>query len=202
MRIKIAILAVSALTGFWASPVAAKAVRTEPVGQLTEWPDFLQRQTRSLQALNLCASNANNCESPEIQRWAGLIQNLRGQNRLRQIITVNKWFNRLPYKYDDVAYNSADYWADTRELLKYRGDCEDYALSKYFTLRQLGFTPDQLKIAVVYDKQSYSNHAVLMVHIDGTRYMMDINGDSTDPSPMGPRYRMLYSFNEKTAWYY
>ena len=202
MQIRIAIFTLSALAGLWISPAPAKAVRTEPVGQLSEWPDFIRRQSLSLQALHHCTRDRAACESPEIERWAGLIQSLQGQNRLRQIITVNKWFNRLPYKYDDVAYNTADYWADTRALLLHRGDCEDYALSKYYTLRQLGFSPDQLKIAVVYDKESYSNHAVLMVYIDGTRYMMDINGDSTDPSPMGPRYRTLYTFNERSAWYY
>lgn len=198
-------VAISFLLGafcFYLPAEAAKPVRTEPVSQLSEWPDFQRRQTMSLQSLTLCEQNRASCASPEIERWAGLIGNLHGQNRLRQIITVNKWFNRLPYKYDEYAYNKMDYWADTAELLKQRGDCEDFALSKYYTLRQLGFTPDQLKIVVVYDRQLFSNHAVLMVYIDGTRYMMDINGDSTDPSPMESRYRTLYSFNEQTAWHY
>lgn len=202
MRINIAILAVSVLAGILPVPVVAKTVRVEPVSKVSEWPDFLRRQTSSLQALDLCSRMPSKCESAEMARWAALIKSLEGQNHLRQIITVNKWFNRLPYKYDDVAYNTSDYWAATQELFKYRGDCEDYALSKYYTLRQLGFTPEQLKVAIVYDRESYSNHAVLMVYVDGTRYMMDINGDSTDPTAVGTRYRPLYSFNEKTAWYY
>jgi predicted transglutaminase-like cysteine proteinase len=202
MRIHIAILALAVLAVIASAPVAAKAVRVEPVGQLNGWSDFTRRQTLSMQALDLCSQRPGECETAEMRRWAELIKSLKGENQLRQIITVNKWFNRLPYKYDDVAYNTSDYWAATQELFQYRGDCEDYALSKYYTLRQLGFTPDQLKIVVVYDKQSYSNHAVLMIYINATRYMMDINGDATDPSPMGPRYRPLYSFNEKTAWYY
>lgn len=201
MRIIIAIFTLLAALPFATPALASKPVRVEPVNQLARWPDFARRQSASLHDLDLCAQGQG-CGSPEIERWASLIGNLQGQNHLRQIITVNKWFNRLPYKYDEYAYNQNDYWADTRELLTYRGDCEDFALSKYYTLRQLGFNPDQLKIVVVYDKQSYANHAVLMVYVDGTRYMMDINGDSTDPSPMETRYRSLYSFNEKTAWYY
>ena len=174
----------------------------EPVEKLPQWSDFSARQSLSLEALTLCEQNEAGCSSPEIKRWAGLIENLRAENKLRQIITVNKWFNRLPYKYDEYAYDQLDYWADTRELLTTRGDCEDYALSKYYTLRQLGFSQDELKIMVVYDKDNFTNHAVLMVYMDGTRYMMDINSDATEPSAMGKRYKPLYSFNEQTAWFY
>ncbi len=202
MRIIIAIFLILGSILSIGPAMAAKPVREAPVSGLAKWPDFAKRQSTSLQALTLCEQNKQSCASPEVERWAGLIDNLRGQNHLRQIITVNKWFNRLPYKYDEYAYNTLDYWADTSELLLKRGDCEDFALSKYYTLRQLGFTPEQLKVTVVYDKDSFSNHAVLMVYIDGTRYMMDINGDSTDPTPMETRYRSLYSFNEQTAWYY
>jgi len=175
--------------------------RQGPVDQLPHWSDFATRQNTSLQALQACEQNPQNCSSEEVQRWAKLIETLRGQNKLRQIITVNGWFNRLPYKYDQYAYGKDDYWADTLELLVKRGDCEDVALSKYYTLRELGFTPDELKVTMVYDTQTYADHAVLMVYINNTRYMLDLD-DDTDPYLMDMRYRPIYSFNEQTAWYY
>ena len=181
---------------------ALGAKAPEPVSSLPQWPDFSARQMQSLQSLSDCEQNEAWCATPEVKRWAGLIGNLREQGKLRQIITVNKWFNRLPYKYDEYAYDRLDYWADTIELLQKRGDCEDFALSKYYTLRQLGFTPEQLQVTMVYDRENFTNHAVLMVYIDGTRYMMDINSDATEPSALGKRYKPLYSFNEQTAWYY
>lgn len=181
---------------------ASAALRKESVNTLPSWNDFFERQSRSMQALLSCEHNPAACESAEIERWAGLIGDLRQQNKLRQIITVNKWFNRLPYKYDEYAYDTLDYWADTRQLLKSRGDCEDFALSKYYTLRALGFSPEEMKVTAVYDKENFINHAVLMVYINGTRYMLDINDDDTSPSPMGTRYKPLYSFNEVNAWYY
>lgn len=190
-----------ALTSFSVS-VSEAAIRQDSVGSLPYWADFQARQNRSMQALSYCESNPAYCESAEVQRWAGLVGDLRNQNKLRQIITVNKWFNRLPYKYDEDAHGSPDYWASTKELLKYRGDCEDFALSKYYTLRALGFSPDQLKVMAVYDKDTFTNHAVLMVYVNGTRYMLDINADDTSPTAMGTRYRPLYSFNEQNAWFY
>ena len=167
---------------------AKPSPREEPVTALPQWNDFSARQQRSLQALANCEQNPAACESKEMERWSGLVTDLKAQNKLRQLITVNRWFNRLPYKYDEYAYNSVDYWADTAELLQKRGDCEDFALSKYFTLRRLGFTPDELKITVVYDNEKFLNHAVLMVYTGGTRYMLDSNSDDMGPSPMDYRY--------------
>jgi len=181
---------------------AQAAPRQEPVASLPQWHDFAARQNRSLEALADCEQDSALCESKEIERWTSLVTDLKTQNRLRQIIIVNRWFNRLPYKHDEYAYDQLDYWADTSELLLKRGDCEDFALSKYYTLRQLGFTPEELKVTVVYDQESYSNHAVLMVYMGGTRYMLDINADDTSPSPMEYRYKTLYSFNENNAWFY
>ena len=187
-----------------AAPVwaATTVPRQEPVSKLPQWQDFSARQQRSLQALATCEHDKTLCESKEIERWTGLVTDLKAQNRLRQMITVNRWFNRLPYKYDEYAYNTQDYWADTVELLQKRGDCEDFALSKYYTLRRLGFSPDELKITVVYDNEKYSNHAVLMVYTGGSRYMLDSNSDDMGPSPMEYRYKTLYSFNETSAWFY
>ena len=190
------------LTTISTAGFAAMPVREEPVTALPQWQDFQYRQSRSLNALSLCERDPESCQPKELGRWVKLLDDLKYQNRLRQIITVNRWFNRLPYRHDEYAYDTLDYWADTAELLEKRGDCEDYALSKYYTLRELGFSPDELKIMVVYDEVAYVNHAVLMVYIDGTRYMLDINADSTDPWEMGNRYRPIYGFNEQTAWFY
>jgi predicted transglutaminase-like cysteine proteinase len=187
-----------------APPVLAAKIapREEPVSALPQWQDFSTRQQRSLQALAVCEQDSALCESKEIERWAKLVADLKTQNKLRQIITVNRWFNRLPYKYDEYAYNTLDYWADTAELLLKRGDCEDFALSKYYTLRSLGFTADELKVTIVYDQEKYSNHAVLMVYTSGNRYMLDSNADDMSPSPMEYRYKTIYSFNENNAWFY
>lgn len=196
------LIAIMLLCFAWMPAFAAKPLRESPVSKLPQWHDFSLRQQDAIAALEVCEQNERACRSADVARWAKLIDDLKTQNRLRQIITVNRWFNRLPYKHDEYAYNTLDYWADTAALLERRGDCEDYALAKYYTLRQLGFSPEELKVAVVYDSEEYLNHAVLMVYVGGTRYMLDINGDDTDPSPMTYRYKTLYTFNENKAWFY
>ncbi len=201
MRILVTGIVLGLILG--ASPaMAAKPVREKPVTQLPQWPDFISRQTQALQSLSACESQAASCTSNETQRWAALIDSLKTQNRLRQIITVNKWFNRVPYKHDEYAYQALDYWADTLQLLKDKGDCEDYSLAKYYTLRELGFNADEMKIMMVYDQDSFTNHSVLMIYINGTRYMLDSKSDDTDPYEMDTRYKPIYGFNETTAWFY
>jgi predicted transglutaminase-like cysteine proteinase len=176
--------------------------REAPVSALSHWNDFAQRQDKTMDALRLCRQDVKLCASPDAARWSDMMRSIEGANRLRQIITVNRWFNRLPYQFDEDAYDRLDHWADTRELFERRGDCEDYALSKYYTLRLLGFTPQEMKVTAVYDTQARANHAVLLIYTGDTRYMLDINSDSTDPDYMNWRYRPLYAFNETTAWYY
>ncbi len=194
-------VAAMGLLSFIGIAPASTPKREAAVASLPLWTDFMARQTKALESLSACEQDRTVC-SPEMERWANLIQSLRGENRLRQIITVNRWFNRQTYKYDEYAYQTLDHWADTGEFLAQRGDCEDYALAKYFTLRQLGFTAEELKITVVYDSIKYLNHAVLMVYMDKTRYMLDMNSDSTDPDPMDYRYQTVYTFNENKAWFY
>ena len=41
------------------------------------------------------------------------------------------------------------------------GDCEDYAIIKYFTLLKLGFEKEKLFITLAYDKYSKRDHMVL-----------------------------------------
>ncbi|HEU4839192.1 MAG TPA: transglutaminase-like cysteine peptidase [Micavibrio sp.] len=200
MRILLCLLA--CLCAAAPAMAANPSPRQEPVTALPQWQDFSQRQQRSLQALASCEQNPSLCESKEIRRWSGLVTDLKAQNKLRQLITVNRWFNRLPYKYDEYAYDKLDYWADTASLLTSRGDCEDFALSKYYTLRRLGFSPDELKVTIVYDQEKYANHAVLMVYMNGTRYMLDSSADDMNPSPMEYRYKTIYAFNENNAWFY
>lgn len=185
-------------------PIAshAQAAREEPVTQLPQWSDFSNRQDGAQRALQSCLADNRLCTTRELRRWADLIISLKGENPLRQMITVNRWFNRIPYTYDEYAYKTIDYWADTLQFLKSSGDCEDFALAKYYTLRELGFTTDSMKIMMVYDTEKTIDHSVLMVYMNDSRYLLDNYSDDTDPSSMEYRYKNVYGFNETTSWFY
>lgn len=61
---------------------------------------------------------------------------------------VNTYFNqRIRFRADAEVWGQADHWASPLELLrKGEGDCEDFAIAKYFSLRALGVPAVQLRM--------------------------------------------------------
>ncbi len=58
--------------------------------------------------------------------------------------------------------NKSDYWETPKEFLTCGyGDCEDYAIIKYFTLLKLGFSKEKLFITTAFEKYSGQYHMVL-----------------------------------------
>ena len=130
------------------------------------------------------------------------IKSIENDTKLRQILKVNLWFNGYPYKQDNWIYNKADYWATPSEFLENGGDCEDFAIIKYLTLRQLGFTAKQMRIAMVYNVFSGTDHSLLLVEHDGEQYVLDNRENLTTPAHYTDRYKPHYVFNEKILWTY
>jgi hypothetical protein len=53
------------------------------------------------------------------------------------------------------------------------GDCEDYAIAKYAVLIQLGVPSDDLRLLVVYDRDSLENHAVTALRFEQRWLILD-----------------------------
>ena len=61
-------------------------------------------------------------------------------------------------------WGKADYyWETPIDFLQHAGDREDFAITKYMTLRSLGVASESTRVAVVTDSQLSVAHAVLMV---------------------------------------
>ena len=79
-----------------------------------------------------------------------LLKKLKGKKPIEQLEAVNKWFNYIKYKSDIKVYGQNDYWATLYEFTgKGMGDCEDYTIAKYYTLKELGFDIKRLKFTYV-----------------------------------------------------
>jgi len=82
--------------------------------------------------------------------------------KAKQLIRVNFYLNQLLPQYDDVIQKKEDYWATPKEfLITGYGDCEDYAIIKYYSLIKLGFDEKKLFITTVREKYSGGYHMVL-----------------------------------------
>jgi predicted transglutaminase-like cysteine proteinase len=84
-------------------------------------------------------------------RWQNFIIKNADQSEKRKLELVNLYFNVIPYASDLKQWGVNDYWATPVELLVHdRGDCEDYAIAKYFTLKKLGVAAEKLRVVYVH----------------------------------------------------
>ncbi|EIK51296.1 hypothetical protein YO5_05926 [Stutzerimonas stutzeri TS44] len=100
---------------------------------------------------------------PRIEAWQELLQQSGGLSEQQQLAEVNRFFNRHIRFSDDIrVWEQDDYWATPVEsLIRGAGDCEDYALAKYFTLRRLGVPSEKLRITYVKALRLNQAHMVL-----------------------------------------
>ena len=83
--------------------------------------------------------------------WQSLLQQGNGLNAPDKLRRVNEFFNRrVRFSTDTAIWHQSDYWATPMETLsKGAGDCEDFAIAKYFTLLNLGIPVEQLRLIYV-----------------------------------------------------
>lgn len=71
--------------------------------------------------------------------------------------------NQAKYISGSTNWGQSDYWATPGEFMSRFGDCEDYAIVKYLSLRLLGFEEHELRVVAVKDLNLKVGHAILMV---------------------------------------
>jgi predicted transglutaminase-like cysteine proteinase len=74
-----------------------------------------------------------------------------GSDELSRVAAVNEFYNqRLRYRDDIETWAQVDYWASPLETLQQgAGDCEDFAIAKYFTLVAMGLPAERLRLVYV-----------------------------------------------------
>ncbi|MBJ3592415.1 transglutaminase-like cysteine peptidase [Salmonella enterica subsp. enterica serovar Saintpaul] len=139
-----------------------------------------------------------------INAWQQLLIQLRHAEEQTQLRTVNQFFNtQLHYAEDSDIWNSVDYWATPVESLrKGEADCEDYAIAKYFTLRQLGVSEEKLRITYVKALRYNRAHMVLTWYASPEAIPLVLDSLTSTISPATQRMDLLpvYSFNDSGLW--
>jgi predicted transglutaminase-like cysteine proteinase len=99
------------------------------------------------------------------RRAVALVQMMneaRDLDEMGKLERVNEFFNRTPYVSDQKVWGVSDYWATRLEFIgKDQGDCEDFVIAKYFTLKELGVPP--AKMFITYAKSLRYNTAHLVL---------------------------------------
>ena len=146
------------------------------------------------------------CESTDFnachyRQWAEFIAGLEGMDLNKILTEVNRFMNRRKYIVDPVNWGVKDYWESPSEFFSRFGDCEDYAIAKYLTLRRLGIPPERMRIVILKDLNLKVLHAVLAVYLDGGRIaILDNQLSIVVDSKRIRHYRPIYSVNENGWW--
>jgi predicted transglutaminase-like cysteine proteinase len=202
-------------TAFFVSAVAVAAPYSfddsgylGPAELMPSWRETLARQDAESHVLAGCLAGEACPRAYEGLRY--LLTKAADLPESRQIHLVNHYVNRKRYRNDRslevVTAPGADpvkfrsRWATVDEFVVRGGDCEDYATTKYFLLRQLGVPSERMRVAVVYDRAARGYHAVLALRraTDGVVLLLD--SDGVFRTGLRHSYRFVYSMNETAIW--
>ena len=150
--------------------------------------------------LTACADNRADCDPAYLTTFHDGIAQARGLPPYEQLKVINAFFNRWPYKLDNDNFQVPDYWETPFEFLARSGDCEDYSITKFYALRQLGFRNDDMRIVVLFDRIRGLAHAVLAVKLDNDEYILDNQANVVMSHHRYRHYDPQYSVNETTRW--
>ena len=108
--------------------------------------------------------------------------------------------NKVTFVSDNENYGVNDKWATPMEFLAKGGDCEDYAVAKFISLRALGFSQDDMRLAIVYDNVMRMPHALLIVYDKDNMSVLDNQNPDVADAGEVTRYKPIYSISQVAWW--
>ena len=135
--------------------------------------------------------------------WRKLLQDKRPRKVSELLQEVNNFFNKLYYVSDSQLNQRADVWMTPYEFLADGGgDCEDFAIAKYFTLVIMGVPESRLRITYVSIPTRNIAHMVLTYYPTPSSepYILDSMTNSILPASKRPDLVPVYSFNRGKSW--
>jgi predicted transglutaminase-like cysteine proteinase len=165
----------------------------------TKWTSIMPRYEQEREAADTKCTN-DYCPT---RQWEKLLGYLENKSTKEKVDAVNRFFNAMTYISDQDNYGVDDYWQTPYELMARGGDCEDYAIAKFISLKRLGVSEDDMRILIVRDaKLGGIIHAILEVNIDGVAYILDNQSPKVKTAASIYRYHPVYAINERRWWAY
>jgi predicted transglutaminase-like cysteine proteinase len=138
-----------------------------------------------------------------LKRWQKLIKDLSNADEQTKLNTVNDFFNKVRFIDDIKHWRKKDYWATPVEFLVTNGgDCEDFTIAKYYTLKALGINMSKLSIAYVKALDYNQAHMVLTFYSSPRSEPVILDNLIPQIKKASKRKDLLhvYSFNGDNLW--
>ena len=134
-----------------------------------------------------------------LKKYENMKTEIKDYELIRKLSHVNSFMNKIFPAHDISTKASIDYWATPKEfLIQGHGDCEDYAITKYFTLLEIGIPKEKLYFAVVDVKGERSSHMVLFYLENKKSTPLVLDNLSSKVIPLTQREKLIprFAFNE------
>jgi predicted transglutaminase-like cysteine proteinase len=138
-----------------------------------------------------------------------LLVNLAEADDATRLDGVNRFFNRrIVFRDDMQVWHVEDYWASPLETLQQgAGDCEDFAIAKYFSLLATGISASQLRLVYVRLQVGGPGgpsqaHMVLAYYANAQAEPLILDNLITEirPASRRPDLTPVFSFNSEGLW--
>jgi len=135
--------------------------------------------------------------------WVRLIHESSKLRENNQLYNVNNFFNLLYFSEDSKVWGVSNYWARPIEFIGANaGDCEDFAIAKYFTLLELGIPDEKMRITMVKAVTLEQYHMVVAYYETPGAVPLILDNINGKIKPANERKDLIpvYSFNGKQLW--
>jgi predicted transglutaminase-like cysteine proteinase len=135
--------------------------------------------------------------------WEDLL-NHDGVTDKEKLEKINSFFNKkVAFVNDADLYGVKDYWATPVEFIsRGAGDCEDFAIAKYFSLKIMGISEEKIRIAYVKALQYNIFHMVMLYYSNpgAEPLILDNLVDSITPASERRDLMPIFTFNGAGLW--
>lgn len=138
-----------------------------------------------------------------VRAWQQILIENKSASVADQLYEINRFFNEIPFVDDITHWGQRDYWATPIEFLGTNGgDCEDFTIAKYFSLRDLGVPAEKLRLMYVTVTKPRQAHMVLAYYETPNSIPLVLDNINKRILPASQRRDLIpvYSFNGEGLW--
>jgi predicted transglutaminase-like cysteine proteinase len=177
-----------------------REVRSRNIGMFYRWTGMLSRFSTEAHTLDpVCGPPPHT--ACKLKEWKDFLETVRDEPLLDKLKDVNRFMNKYPYVDDIVNWGYVNHWETPYEFQRVSGNCKDYAIAKFMSLRALGVPNSKMRITVLRDLNLGGIiHAVLVVSEGEKSYILDNQIKQVVTTDEVYHYEPIYSINEEYWW--
>ena len=172
------------------------------IGHLEQkWQPVERAIQDELKIVAACSVATDKCSSDAAIKFRNIMDEASGHEGRIRLAYINRAVNlAVKYTSDTRAHGIPDHWATPFDTLESgKGDCEDYAITKFALLRAMNWPAKDLRIVLVYISRKREYHAVEAARLGHDWLILDNALSGISPDTKLPNYRPLFVIDESAV---